>query len=80
MKTIVDGLELFAIKGRYGIYLKRDDCGAVIDADVDPATGRVSSDEVALIKKALRAGWTGDFTRSCSNDKCPTCSANSCGL
>lgn len=79
MKAVVDGLELFAVKGKYGIYLKCDSCGAVIDADVNPATGRISSNEEQLIKKAISTGWTGDFTRSCDNDKCPDCSENNKG-
>lgn len=73
----VTGLELFCVKGVYGVYLKCDRCGDVLDAprkNVGQENERISASENDLVSLARRIGWTGDLSRSSSNDLCPKCS------
>lgn len=72
MKAVVDGLELYAMKGKYGVYLKCDSCGATLDAPLED--NRVSSDEYKLKQKAILLGWVGSLDRQSTNDLCPNCS------
>lgn len=72
MKDTIAGLELYAVKGKYGVYLKCDCCGATLDAPIE--NNRISSDENKLKQLAVSLGWTGDLDRQSTNDLCPECS------
>lgn len=71
MKTVVEGLELYAVKGKYGVYLRCDRCGTTIDAPIE--NNRISSDEHKLRQLARSLGWTGNLDRQSTNDLCPEC-------
>lgn len=73
----VAGLELFAVQGKYGVYLKCDKCGATLDAkreNVGRQDERISADEGELVARAKALGWTGPLTRRQELDCCPACS------
>jgi hypothetical protein len=74
----VAGLELHAVMGKYGVYLKCDCCGVTLDAprvDVGTDGERISADEAALRALARSRGWTGALDRSNQgSDACPACS------
>lgn len=80
MKDIVGGLELYAVKAKYGIYLKCDNCGDTLDAkrvNIGTFEERIGSNEQELKQRALQLGWTGNLDRSnIGNDYCPECSKN----
>lgn len=71
MKDTIAGLELYAVKGKYGVYLKCDCCGATLDAPVE--NNRISSDENKLMNLARSIDWTGSLDRKSTNDLCPIC-------
>lgn len=71
MRTIVEGLELYVAKGKYGVYLQCDSCGATLDAPVE--NDRISANEHKLKQLAKSLGWTGDLDRQSTNDLCPEC-------
>lgn len=77
MKDIMGGLELYATKGKYGIYLKCDNCSNTLDAmKINEGTPeeRIGSDEQELKQRALILGWTGNLDRrNTGNDYCPEC-------
>lgn len=72
MKAVVDGLELYAMKVKYGVYLKCDSCGATLDAPIE--NDRISANEHKLKQLAKSLGWTGNLDRQSTNDLCRECS------
>lgn len=72
MRDTVVGLELYTVKGEYGLYLKCDSCGVTLDALIE--NDRISANEHKLKQLAKALGWTGNLDRQSTNDLCPECS------
>lgn len=80
ISALVGGIERFASPGHQHIAIECDVCkkryfggnGGTVPGPLRPRGYNVCEEE-GMKKDARKLGWTGDFTRDSTNDRCPDC-------